>query len=469
MFQTKVITQDVVIVTDSGLINEVLAAKGTDVPVLIMCINVLDTFLKSKQPKYMQFIFRDAIFFANGEAWRNHQVVLHSSFAQSRFSKLILDTFDQLTQYWSTLLKPEGPTRIDVYRQIGGYYKNLLFLHTIYSRFRALFQVMGLFAYNQNYNSIGQISEHFQDYIDLVDYISTTRTLTHVFKCDPEKIKGFAQYSGFYNKVQCIHSHFREIIDQRKRDLEEMTSEEQMEQKDVLAKILLRSEDGRVKYDKEGVASDLLSLFFAGHDTSAGSISFTLYYLAKNPQWRASLRKEARRFFALGLNPDTLMIKTIEAEMPLLTAFVMESWRMTPAAPVSIPRKVEGDNVFIGNVHIPKGTVVVASIYSAHHDPAIWGLNADTFSPIRFLKNEDPEKGIDHDVKGKLLVFGHGPRKCLGAHFATTMVYMGLAKIVSQLDFALPEGSPHAQSVRCKPFFTVLSPINLELEVSLAD
>lgn len=212
----------------------------------------------------------------------------------------------------------------------------------------------------------------------------------------------------------------------------------------------------------------MVSLFFAGHDTTASSISFALYHLAKSPEWQEKAREEAHTFIDKFDPSEDLSPKDLEQRLPYLHLIIMESWRLNPPAAGLLGRHTLEDDVYLGGHLIPKGSGILAMIYAVHRSKTVWGPDADQFHPERFCFQRNPELGPDSKIERLLLTFSYGSRSCLGTAFATIQVYLSLAHFISQYAVGIPDGSAHAERCQVRPTVSVISPVNFELDVRKA-
>lgn len=77
--------------------------------------------MKKNTGQYLQFIFRNGIFFSNGEVWQHHRRVLQSSFAQTKFTHLIASAFRELNSKLDTMLDDKEFRTIPVHELLGKY------------------------------------------------------------------------------------------------------------------------------------------------------------------------------------------------------------------------------------------------------------------------------------------------------------------------------------------------------------
>lgn len=400
------------------------------------------------------FLFGDALFIANGEIWQHHRRVMMSSFKQTRFSNLIMSTFQSLTLALTARIKSGEGDRMVMAPQDWIE--------------RAVFQVMGLFAYNHNYDTINNPkSRYFEEYENFLKILFTPTFLMHGLKLNPEYLK-YVPIPGYYKMHQTrdfIQGHLQAIIDKRRKELADMEREELETQQDMLAHILIADNKD---YSDSDIRSDLFSLFFAGHETTANSMGFCLYHLARYPVYQMLAREEAMNFMGLWNERIELKPEDMRKQMPNLYAILQETFRLYPAATGGINREAMAEDLKIGGFDIPIKSNVFPSIQTPQRSEKVWGPDAAEFRPERFFNdNCSSASGFNKEAMSNLIVFGYGPRSCLGKRIAVMEIMMGLATLLCNFQFTLPEDSPHYDRIQTKPAVGVLAADNLQLEIKL--
>ena len=171
---------------------------------------------------------------------------------------------------------------------------------------------------------------------------------------------------------------------------------------DDLLSHLLRVSDGGVALTDEQVRDEAITLFLAGHETTAVALTWTWYLLSEHPEAAERLRAE------LASLPGPPAVADLP-ELRFTEAVLSESMRIFPPAWAIGRRALEDHRA--RDVRIPAGSVVVVSPYLLHHDPR-WWPEPDRFTPERWL-GDDPDR-----PRHAFLPFGAGPRVCIGEGFA---------------------------------------------------
>lgn len=157
----------------------------------------------------------------------------------------------------------------------------------------------------------------------------------------------------------------------------------------------------------DSLIDNVLTFLGAGHETTSGTLAFSLYHLVKNP-W-AMTRAQRELDSVLGDGPLT---KDHLAKLPYIDAILRETLRLTPTVGM-VTLKPTKDQVLGGKYFISKDDAVNAVVYAAHRDPRVYGEDADLWKPERMLV-DDFKKLPPNAWKP----FGNGVRACIGRPFA---------------------------------------------------
>ncbi|KAM7504760.1 hypothetical protein LguiB_003664 [Lonicera macranthoides] len=150
------------------------------------------------------------------------------------------------------------------------------------------------------------------------------------------------------------------------------------------------------------------TFFFAGHETTALTLTWTMMLLALHPEWQYQLREEIKEVIGDGeVNANKLV------GLKKMGWVMSEVLRLYPSAP-NVQRQAKED-IRVNDVVIPKGTNIWIDVVSMHHDGALWGHDVKEFKPERFEK-ESLHGGCNH--KMGYLPFGFGGRMCIGRNLS---------------------------------------------------
>ncbi|XP_056286951.1 cytochrome P450 4F3 isoform X1 [Pseudoliparis swirei] len=183
------------------------------------------------------------------------------------------------------------------------------------------------------------------------------------------------QGKRFRKALSTVHRFTREVVQKRRALISQQTktdtdvSTAPRRKKDFVDIILLsKDEDGRGLTDEE-IQAEANTFMFAGHDTTASAICWTLYNLARHEHYQEKCRQEA---MDLMQGRDRHVVEWEDlSNLPFTTMCIRESLRLH--APVqAVTRKYNQDMALPGRRIVPKGAICLVSIYGTHHNPAVW-------------------------------------------------------------------------------------------------
>lgn len=171
-------------------------------------------------------------------------------------------------------------------------------------------------------------------------------------------------------------------------------------------------------------------LFVAGTDTSSGTVEWALTELMRNPDKLSKAQKELTD--VIGQNKQVQ--ESDISKLPYLRAVIKETFRLHPAAPLSVPHKAIED-VEINGYIVPKDSQVLVNVWAIGRDSNRWS-KPDLFLPERFLDQETDFRGQHFE----LLPFGAGRRICVGLPMAYRMVHLMVATLIHDFGWKLDGG-----------------------------
>jgi Cytochrome P450 len=173
------------------------------------------------------------------------------------------------------------------------------------------------------------------------------------------------------------------------------------------------------------VRANILTFIAAGHETTANSITWSLFLLSQSPEWRRRVQAEADR--ELDGDVEGLAERLVETR-----AVIDEANRLYPPI-AAISRAALAPDELAGEP-IRRGTMVVIAPYVLHRHRALWA-DPDAFDPNRFL--DGARERIDRFA---YLPFGVGPRICIGATFALQEASIVVATVMRHFTLELAPG-----------------------------
>lgn len=198
---------------------------------------------------------------------------------------------------------------------------------------------------------------------------------------------------------------------------------------DLLSMLMMAEDeenDGRGMTDQQ-VRDEAITLFLAGHETTANALAWTWYLLGQSPEVEAKLHAEVDR---LG-HPPTL------TDLPALSfveRVVTESMRLYPPAWLIGRRALESYQ--LDDYVVPKGAVIITTPYITHRDPALFP-DPERFNPDRWTP--EFKAGLPPFA---YFPFGGGTRRCIGESFAWTELILVVATLAREWQLRLVPGHP---------------------------
>jgi cytochrome P450 len=248
----------------------------------------------------------------------------------------------------------------------------------------------------------------------------------------------FTVYGRFVRGKALLDKTVYDIIAQRRSTGEDAG--------DVISMLLAaRDEDGAALSDVQ-VRDEIMTLFAAGHETTANSLTWTLYLLSQHAEERDKLLVELQSVLQ-GRAP------TVEdlGRLPYLEMVMKESMRLFPPAWM-VGRRALKDYELEG-YHLPTGSFAVLSPWVIHH-MAEYFVEPERFWPERF----DQVAGEKHPSFA-YFPFGAGPRMCIGATFAMMEARLLLATIMQRYSPALVPG----HRVEPRPMVTLHAKFGMQM------
>lgn len=188
---------------------------------------------------------------------------------------------------------------------------------------------------------------------------------------------------------------------------------------DVLSSLLAASGEGGARLTDRQVLDHVITLLFAGHDTTTATVSFLAHELAHNPDWFERLGSEIDDV----VGPDAApRAEQVFGELPLQGQAIDETLRLYPPAWIGPRRSVR--SFTHEGVTVPADINVAYSSWVSHHLPDVWE-QPEEFRPQRFT----PEARAKLP-RGAYVPFGMGPRVCIGKRFGYTEVQVIAAMLL---------------------------------------
>ncbi|MEN0068255.1 MAG: cytochrome P450 [Myxococcota bacterium] len=190
---------------------------------------------------------------------------------------------------------------------------------------------------------------------------------------------------------------------------------------DLLGRLLAARDEDGLGMDDEQLRDEAITVFAAGHETTAVALTYALWLVARHPEIQDRLAQEAQEVLS-GRRPKHDDV----SRLPWHEAVVKETMRLYP--PVWIVGRAALEPLTIGDVRIKAGDQLLMSSWIVHQDPSLW-TGPEAFRPVRWLNGE-----TDDHPRFAYFPYGGGPRVCIGSHFAHLEAVLVLATYLQRLE-----------------------------------
>ena len=220
------------------------------------------------------------------------------------------------------------------------------------------------------------------------------------------------------------------------RRREQIAKNEAAAPNDLLTLLLTTKDpEGGALFGEAEVFDNVMTFFFAGHETTANLLAWTFYLLSEFPEWDMRLARETADVLGgRAASADNV------ASLPQMRMVLEEALRLYPPAPL-ISRDSAGPDR-VGGIDIAGGTSVLISPWVLHRHRTLWA-DPDYFDPERFAPGRKEEIH-----RFAYIPFGAGPRICIGMGFALQEATIILAAILQRFRLTLLPGHPVVPQAR---------------------
>ncbi|XP_062215899.1 cytochrome P450 CYP72A616-like [Phragmites australis] len=393
-----------VIVNDPKLLREILANKHGQ-------------FGKQRSTAWIERLLANGLTTHQGEKWVTHRRIINHAFHLEKLKRM-LPAFaacsSELIGRWEDSLGSDGVQEIDVwpeFQNLTGDVISRAAFGSCFSEGRRIFQLQ---------------SEQAQNAVKMANTM-------HIPGCSFLPTKLNRRMKTNRHEVEAL---LKGIITKREKAMKEGLTNN-----DDLLGLLLESnikesqESGSAKptMTTEDIIGELKLFYFAGMETTAVLLTWTMVVLSMHPEWQDRAREEVLRVFGKN-QPDSDGIN----QLKVVTMILNEVLRLYP--PILQLGRETYQETELGGVRYPPGVTFALSTVCIHHDPDVWGEDVDEFKPERFME------GVSKASKDApaFFPFGWGPRICVGQNFTLLEAKMGLTMILQNFLFELSPSYTHA-------------------------
>ncbi len=177
--------------------------------------------------------------------------------------------------------------------------------------------------------------------------------------------------------------------------------------------------------DDVNIRYQINTFLIAGHETTSGLLSYTLYALLKHPDILKKAYQEVDRV----LGPDLNVRPTYQqvTQLTYITQILKEALRLWPPAPAYGIMPLKDETIGSGKYTLKKGTFITILVTALHRDPSVWGPNPDAFNPENFSREAEAARPVN-----AWKPFGNGQRACIGRGFAMHEAALAIGMILQR-------------------------------------
>ncbi|KAL0956015.1 hypothetical protein HGRIS_002190 [Hohenbuehelia grisea] len=359
---------------------------------------------------------------------------------------------------------------------------------------RATFDVIGLAGFDYHFHSVHDESEPvylaYRRMFNVADKGPGLKGLLSLFFPIIETIFPDADIRTRDESLRVIHAAGKTLVANKKAEiLAEKSSAQDIEDKDILSLLIKQnlSEDPSKRLSDSDLLDQLSTFLFAGSDSTALTISYCLNILAENPEIQTRLRDE---ILSLNINstasvqsspkesevPDSGFAETFSPiapvppppppstsysaqahsealdTLPYLDAVVRETLRICPTVHGTIRMATQDDEIPISHpvhmrdgrivgkgetIRIRKGSYIHVPIEGLNYSEEIWGKDARTFNPDRWLSSSP--RALNAGL-ANVMTFSFGPHSCPGWKFSVMETKAFIASLLPHFEFRPAEG-----------------------------
>src|SRR6202166_5153775 len=317
--------------------------------------------------------------------------------AMQSYHPSMVDIAEQLVKKWARL---NADDEIDVVHDMTA-----LTLDTI-----------GLCGFDYRFNSF-----YREDYHPFVE--SLVRSLETIMLTRGLPLEGLwlrNRNRDLASDVAFMNAMVDEIVAERRKNAEAAEGK-----KDMLGAMMTGVDRATgEQLDDVNIRYQINTFLIAGHETTSGLLSCTLYALLKHPEVLRKAYEEVDR--VLGPDIDAKPTYQQVTQLTYITQILKEALRLWPPAPAYgiAPLK---DETIGGKYELRKNTFVLILALALHRDPSVWGPNPDAFDPENFSREAEAKRPIN-----AWKPFGNGQRACIGRGFAMHEAALAIGMILQR-------------------------------------
>jgi cytochrome P450/NADPH-cytochrome P450 reductase len=177
--------------------------------------------------------------------------------------------------------------------------------------------------------------------------------------------------------------------------------------------------------DDVNIRYQINTFLIAGHETTSGLLSYTLYALLKHPDILKKAYEEVDRVFGPDINAKPTYQQV--TGLTYITQILKEALRLWPPAPAYGISSLKDETIAGGKYRLKKNTFITILVTALHRDRSVWGPNPDAFDPENFSREAEAKRPVN-----AWKPFGNGQRACIGRGFAMHEAALAIGMILQR-------------------------------------
>ena len=348
----------------------------------------------------------EGLFSAEGEQWRRHRQLATRTFDVSHlidFFPIITKVTQRLYHRWQKLLDQQAP--INVQKEMMRY--------TV--------DITANLAFGYDMNSLEEKGNYIQQHLERIFPMIAYRAFMPVRHWNYFKMPADRALEVSLIEVEAAVNQF--IENARNQMAENPVLWERPQ--NLLQALLAAQADEKIELSDLEIYGNVFTFLLAGEDTTANSMAWIMYFMAKYPEVQRKMQVEAD---AVLVDSATVTEFQQTRELPYIEAVAFETMRFKPVATLLALQAIK--DVTISNIQLPNGTPVFVLLRPKGLEDSEFS-EADQFKPERWLnfsRHENP-----HHRKS-FSPFGGGPRFCPGRNLALLEIKMAASMICRHFD-----------------------------------
>ncbi|KAI8142033.1 cytochrome P450 [Fennellomyces sp. T-0311] len=284
---------------------------------------------------------------------------------------------------------------------------------------RLTFETIGRTGFGYDFGLLGSKDAQPHPFIDAMAYClahAVTRTKQMQFV----KRLPLEQHKKFNRSIKLMNDIVDQVIKERKESPEASDMN-----KDLLGFMLNARDEHNLGLTDENIRYQVVTFLIAGHDTTANTLAWTLYEMARNPEVETKMLQEIAN---AGITHTDIPTYEQISELKYMHKVLKETLRKYP--PVrALGKYCKKDCILPGGYRLKAGSNATVQVYAMHHNPKVYP-DPENYDPERFNPEEEQKRS-----RFSWLPFSTGPRSCIGMAFALQEAKVVLAMMLHRFKF----------------------------------